>query len=297
MPATQTRRKQRVGEALAALRERAGRTTTEAAELLQRSQSLVSKWENGILLCAFAELTALLVYYNATEQEHAEIVNYWHMAKQSSKRIEGASAVPQKFRAFLRSEVEASSVRELQPCAVPGLLQTGPYSVAVHKAAERIIDPLVGGERATVARLARQKLLHGPHPLMLHVLMDHGVIRRVVGDSAITSQQLRHLLAIGEQDNVTIQIIHEDAGAYGTMSGPLTIHGFLEPPDSAYVEYQGGGEWIDAKEDVRKYSEMFTDIAAMALSTAESAALIRARAVELEGRNDQDKISGTVARK
>ena len=82
------------------------------------------------------------------------------------------------------------------------------------------------------------------------------------------------------------RVIREDAGAYGTMSGPLTILGFDDPedPNSVYLEYQGGGEWVDDQGDIEKFNLMFADIAAQALPSAESAALIEARVRELEGR-------------
>jgi hypothetical protein len=264
-------------------------TVQDVADLLQKTAAQVSKYENGHNLCAFAELTAMLVYFGATDEQRREIGSYWQDAKQDSRKIQGSSAVPPKFRAFLRSEADASIERTLQPTAMPGLLQTGDYAAAVHHASRRIVDPTVDAAKATAARLARQQLLSGPEPLVLHALIDEGVIRRVVGSPSVMVNQLEHLLVAGQEDNVTIQVVHEDAGAYGTMSGPMIILGFDTPPDSIYLEYQGGGEWIDDKETIDKFSAMFNDTTAQALSTAESEALIRARIAELKGRNYAEK--------
>ena len=285
MPGTWTVRKRRFGQALARLRDAAGHTTEEAGTRLRRNASQISKIENGHNLCAYAEMAELLSFYGATDAQRAEVEMLWNDAKLDSRRIQGSSAVPPKFRAFLRSEADATIVRTLQHSVIPGLLQTSDYASAVLYAASDIVDTSIGVDRATAARLARQQLLQGPDPLKLHALVDEGAIRRIVGDRSIMAEQLRRMLVVGEQSNVTIQVIPVEAGAYGTMSGPVTILGFGDPEgtNTVYLEYPGGGEWVDAKEDVEKFISMFVRISAQALPAAESAALIRARAEELEG--------------
>jgi hypothetical protein len=286
MSSTQTRRKRKFGQYLAHLRDRSHHTTEEAGRLIRRNQSQISKVENGHILCAYAELTTLLMFYGATDEERAEAEALWEDAKQDSTRIDHSSAVPKKFRTFLRNEADATIVRELQPCAIPGLLQTVGYSTAIREAAHRIVDPSLDAGKAVAARLARQKLLQGEDPLRLHALIDEAVFHRVVGGPAIMAEQLRHLVSVGAQDNITIQVIRCEAGAYGTMSGPVTILGFDDPqdPDSVYLEYPGGGQWIDDRDDVRKFLLSFEDVSAQASSAKESAVLIEALADDLEGR-------------
>ncbi len=255
-------------------------TTEEAGRLIRRNQSQISKIENGHILCAYAELTTLLTQYGATDDERTEAEALWDDAKQDSTRIDFSSAVPPKFRTYLRSEADAAVVRELAPCVIPGLLQTADYHAAIHAAAHRTLNPVVGTEKAVASRMSRQKLLDGDDPLRLHALIDEGVLHRVVGDRAIMVWQLRHLVLLGRRDNITIQV------TYSTMSGGLIILGFDDPqdPDEVYLEYPGGGQWIDNRDDVRKFSQSFNDISAQATSAHASAVLIRALADELEGR-------------
>jgi hypothetical protein len=77
-----------------------------------------------------------------------------------------------------------------------------------------------------------------------------------------------------------------DAGAYGLMSGGVTLLTFAdeEEPDVVYLEYPRGGEWIENDEDVEKFSIMLEDTRALALSVEESTALIKAQLRKLEGR-------------
>ncbi|MCP3803539.1 helix-turn-helix domain-containing protein [Allokutzneria sp. A3M-2-11 16] len=286
MPGTRTRRKRKLGAFLKELRERAGIGAEEVAARLRKSQPTISKIENGHVLCGFAELGAMLALYAACEEQRREAEALWDDAKQDATRIEHSSAVPPKFRTFLRAEADATSVQTLESTGIPGLLQTADYAAAVRRAARGFSDPAVGLERAVAARLSRQKRLHGPGALTLHALIDEAVVRRLVGGPRVQREQLVHLLVAAEQDNITVQIIPFDFGAYGTMSGSATILGFADDgyPDAVYLEYPGGGEWVENDDDVRKFRATFADISTETLTPEESAAVIRAHVDALEGR-------------
>lgn len=281
---TQTRRKRKVGQTLLRLRDRSGCTTIEVGKKLRRPASQISKYENGHTLCAYAELTTMLLLYSATPEETAEVVSLWEDAKQDTTRIAHSSAVPAKFRAFLRAEADALSVRELQPICVPGLLQTADYAAAMRRSSPKLADPTLNGDKAIAARMARRRLLEGDQPLRLHAVIDEAAIARMIGGPEVMADQLRHLLAAARQDNIDIQIVGFDAGAYGPMSGPVTIFSF-EPgdPDSVYLEYTNGGQWIDDTDETAKFAAMFEDASALALPVAESLALIEERAKVMEG--------------
>lgn len=279
-----TRRKRRVGQELVALRRAATRTAEDAAALLDRTVSTFYKAENGYLLLARAEMVALLVYYGVPEDQHAELLALWRDAKQDSTRIQGSSAVPKDYRTFLRAEADADSVRNVSSTALPGLCQTDEYWRNVLHAARRVST--TDADKALAALHGRQKLLTDGNPLRLHTLIDEGAIRRIVGGPVIMAAQLRHLAAMAELPNVTIQIIPESAGAYGTMSGATTILGYDDPqdPDTVYAEHTTGGEWIDNREDVGKLVSMFNDIVNdQTLTVAQTVALLNARVAELEG--------------
>jgi hypothetical protein len=82
---------------------------------------------------------------------------------------------------------------------------------------------------------------------------------------------------------VAIRVLPHDAGAHPTTMSPVTILGFDDPesPDTVYLEHQVGGQRIDKADEVTRFAEAFEPAEAQALSTRESAALIRRR---LEGR-------------
>ena len=90
--------------------------------------------------------------------------------------------------------------------------------------------------------------------------------------------QLEHLLAMADEPNITVQIVPFAFGAYGAMSGPVTIFTFPEDgdPESAYLEYVSGGETLEDEADVSGLTAVWQEICAAIPSPEESALIIRA---------------------
>jgi hypothetical protein len=63
------------------------------------------------------------------------------------------------------------------------------------------------------------------------------------------------------------------------MSGSCTIVGYPEPDETpgVYLEYPASDAWVDDAEDVSRFTTMFDDVSAQALSPAETSQLIRRR--------------------
>jgi hypothetical protein len=70
------------------------------------------------------------------------------------------------------------------------------------------------------------------------------------------------------------------------MSGAVTILGFDDnhDPDVGYLEYPGGGRWVEDSEEVDKFVAMFDDLDEQALTVAQSGELLREQISHLEGR-------------
>jgi transcriptional regulator with XRE-family HTH domain len=292
MPSIQTRRKRKLGQLLGAIRKRAGKTEVDFANLTRKSQTTLSRIENGYTLPGWNDLGAMLTFYEASDDERADAEAMWTDAAGDAKRVAHPMAYNVKARAFTRAEVDAVSSRNIEPLGVPGLLQTVDYASAVRKSAHRFHTATVDENRIRVARASRNKIIQGANALQLHALLDEAVIRREVGGREVMAAQLRHLLALAKQPNITIQLIPFTAGSYGTMSGGgSTILGFEddEDPDAVYLEYAGGGEWVENGDDVQRFVASFYDVVNEAALTPDGTAeLIDRHVTYLEDRLHED---------
>lgn len=282
MPATQTRRKRRLGAYLRDLREHAGKRHEDVASRLDCSDSAVSRLENGWSVPSRGNLETLLAYYGASDAERDEALTRWADAKQDSARVELAAAVPLKLRPLLRVEADASHTRIISPTVIHGLLQTERYARAITLTGDHV-GAVADPARFVEARLRRQRRLTGTPPLRVDAILDEACLRRMVGGRAVMREQLEHLVTLGRRANVTIRVLPLVAGAYVTMTGPVDILSYPDDDDgtSVYLEYPGGGEWVEDAENVAKFEMAFDATARAALSAIDTAAFLAALTREL----------------
>jgi hypothetical protein len=92
----------------------------------------------------------------------------------------------------------------------------------------------------------------------------------------VLAAQLRHLLALNELPNVTIQVLLHDRGGHAAVGGPFTLLRFAEPdlPDIVYVEQLTSALYLDKRQDTDRYAAVLTQLAVEAASPARTAALL-----------------------
>lgn len=275
------KRTSRLGKVLRELREKAGKDSASVEARLRCSQAKVSRIERGATLIKLGELEILLAFYEADDDTRTSVLGMWEDAKQPSKKVEGLSELPRRMRTLVRLQNEASVIRYVQPLVVPGLMQTKEYATAIHEADEFI--PVENVARSVAVRLRRQEILDEPRPPQFHVVLDEAVILRVVGSAGVMAGQLEHLIHLNGQHNVTIQVRPFSAGAYGTMSGAVTILEFPDEDDpaSVYLEYPAGGEWVEDPSSVAGFQAVFDGASRTSLSASETNEFISARIAEL----------------
>jgi hypothetical protein len=95
--------------------------------------------------------------------------------------------------------------------------------------------------------------------------------------------QLAHLQAEADKPHVTLQILPFEAGAHAGMDGAFAIleYGDVDYPDVVFAENAAGGLFLEKDHELDRYQSIFDRLRATALSPAESAERIAARAKEL----------------
>ena len=274
--ATPTRLKKRLGTFLREVRQRADKTMDEAADHLKARRPTVSRYETGEVLPVWSTVHMLLALYDATKDDLAQAARLYDDAKDEPRSVRLTAGAPKAFRKLVNAEREAVRERELAPFVIPGLLQTKRYAQALFEAGRTLHNPEMRPDSAIATRMERQRPLDGPNPMLMHALIDEAAIHREVGGPAVLREQLDHLLALAERPNIILQVIPYEYGAYGTMAGSFIIVDYPEPDGvpGVYLEYPAGGAWVDNEADVQRFTTTFDQVAARALSPADSVDLI-----------------------
>lgn len=242
------------------------------------SRQTVSRLFSGEHLPRYHLFTTLLAVLGVTGADRERAFELWEIADATSISVQYASDLVPTYTRFRADENDAEHERTLDTVIVSGLLQTPEYVEAVGLANRIWWKGAWDVERGVAERRDRQALLSHEHrPLRLHALLDEVTLHRKVGGPAVMAQQLDHLLEVGAWSNVTIQIIPLAVGAYGAMSGPLSLLSFPEEDelDAAYVESLAGLSIVDNERDVAVLAAMWDVAASAALPADESAETIR----------------------
>ncbi|KOX24771.1 hypothetical protein ADK67_17460 [Saccharothrix sp. NRRL B-16348] len=273
-----TRAKRRLGRHVKPIVERAGLKPAEVADLVKTSKDTVNRLLSGDHLPRYPTFLAIMMVLKATDEELGEGTALWERANVDAVVVEHASALSSGYLRFRMDEGEATAERSLDPTMVPGILQLGNYAEELGRCAPALTAGKGWTAQAAAERRDRQGLLSRSFdPLRLHALIDEAALYRVVGGRELMAEQLTHLLAVTEQDNVTVQVVPFEIGAYGPQFGALTLLDYPEPdePLSVYVEGHGGIKVVENERMVGKLVAAWEDVARLALDPEQSAKRIR----------------------
>ncbi|HEY6422313.1 MAG TPA: DUF5753 domain-containing protein, partial [Pseudonocardiaceae bacterium] len=86
-------------------------------------------------------------------------------------------------------------------------------------------------------------------------VLDEAVLRRPLNGRDTVRAQLRHLIAMTEIPNVTIQVVPFHAGGHAAAGGSFTLLRFAEPdlPDIVYLEQLTSALYLDKKHETNDY--------------------------------------------
>lgn len=201
-------------------------------------------------------------------------------------------AYPTWFWEFVEREREATSIREFNALAVPGLLQTEEYARALFRACKPA-DSDEEIDQHVAARLERQRILDRPKSPMLWAVVDEGVLRRPVGGPEIFRGQLAHLARVGKRPGIVFQVMPFSAGAHAGLLGEFILLGLPSGRDIAYTESVESARLIEQPDEVAAFNLVFDMIRAVALSPETSLDFV----VQVQGEISDGSRSGQVAEK
>jgi transcriptional regulator with XRE-family HTH domain len=254
------------------LREEKGLSGQRLGEVLQWSQSKVSKIENGRTRPSVADIEAWAQACGAGEARTADLVSLAESAL-TEARTWGPrhGTLAARNREIAQSEQAATHLQNFQPAVFSGLLQTADY-------ARRVIAMLdVAGTRdvaaAVAVRVERQTVLYDPAK-RFEFLLTEGALRWRPGPHALMLAQLDRLLSIATLPNVTIGVLPFSREAVALYTNGFTI---FDIPDEPYVLVETLTQELRLHEagDLETYREAFARMRAAAATDADAVEVIQ----------------------
>jgi transcriptional regulator with XRE-family HTH domain len=245
------------GKLLKALRENAGLSQKQLADVVHYSASLISAIETGTKPAKYDLVKRL------DDALHAggALIAVWP--------ITTAGTYPSWFARVAELEREAFKIHEWEMRVIPGLLQTADYARALMRAVQpRDDDENI--EKLVMARIDRQEIFSVDDAPMAWFIIDESVLYRPLGGTRVMRKQLEHLEKTGAMTSLVIQVMPLGSVNHPGMEGPLRILEFLDSPSVWYTEGWYSGRMVETPVEVASAITCFDLIRASALPPDES---------------------------
>ncbi|KPI13644.1 helix-turn-helix domain protein [Actinobacteria bacterium OK074] len=270
MRGTPTGRQLRLGAELRKMRERAGLTSTQAAQLLGVKQNQVSNMEAGRHGVSPDRVRTIACHYGCPDQALVEALAAMTPDRKRGWWEEYREILPAVLLDLAELEHHAVRMRTAVTVHIPGLLQTTEYAREIFRQAlPELPQPQV--EHRVSFRIKRQGILFRDTPTAQDVIIHEAALRMQFGGPDVTREQLKYLLAMGENDHVGIRVLPFAAGAYpGSGQQIYYCEGPVPQLDTANLDQSHGPVFLDAEAQLDKYRLLLQRMDTMALTADES---------------------------
>lgn len=278
---TPTERQKRLGAELRKLRLAAGASTEYAAGLLGLDRTKISNMESGVRAISPERVRTLASNYACADAAYVEALVAMADNREHGWWEEYRGTLPPGLLDIAELEWHARSLLTAQTVHLPGLLHTDDYARAVFRAVLPPLSPLEVELRVS-HRVGRQRILEEAIARPYVGYVHEAALRMQFGGRKVTRDQLDHLCAASERDDVTLRVIPVDRGAFpGAGHALLYAEGVVPQLDTVQLDSAHGPEFTYAEAQLAKYRAHLDWMGEAALSPQKSRDFIYSIAHEL----------------
>lgn len=260
-----------LGAALRKAREAKKISIRELARQLGDDAGALARYEKGERGTSPEKVARILATLGVNGEEYESIMA---LTRDTEGPLWAAVSLPEQghqMDALLEFEDSATQISTVAPLLVPGLLQTKDYIQGMMSADDDV--PASEIRRRVAVRLGRRDVLTRPSPVPFVALVGESALDQLIGTPAVMAAQLRYLAEMGERDNVTIRVVPKMSGWHPGLEGLfLLIESDLMPV--VQLETRRSSLFLHEERDVDAYRRAVEQVSAVAMSPADSAALI-----------------------
>ncbi|MEV2216346.1 helix-turn-helix transcriptional regulator [Streptomyces sp. NPDC050997] len=270
MRSTPTGRQLRLGAELRKLRERAGLSSTQAAQLLGIKQNQVSNMEAGRHGVSPDRLRTIACSYDCSDWALVEALAAMTPDRKRGWWEEYRELLPAVLLDLAELEHHAVRLRTAVTVHIPGLFQTTEYARELFRqAVPQLPAPAV--EHRVSFRVKRQAVLFRDPPTSQQVIIHEAALRMRFASATVTRDQLKYLLDMNERDNISIHVLPFDSSIYpGSGQSIYYAEGPVPQLDTVNLDQSHGPVFLDAEAQLDKYRVLLERMEAAALSPKQS---------------------------
>jgi transcriptional regulator with XRE-family HTH domain len=279
---TPTERQKRLGAELRKLRLAAEVSTDYAAGLLGTERTRISNMESGIRVISVDRVRTLTSNYACSDPAYVDaLVEMADTTRERGWWEQYRGTLPAGLLDIAELEWHAKRLMTAQVLHLPGLLHTEDYARAVFSAGLPPMSRLEVELRVN-HRMERQRVVQDPISMPYVGYVHEAALRMQFGGRKVTQEQLDHLCAASERENVTVRVIPVDRGGFpGAGHALLYAEGVVPQLDTVQLDSTHGPEFTHAEAQLAKYRAHLDWMAEASLTPEKSRDFIQAIARQL----------------
>jgi len=268
-----------IGFELERLRRAASLTLQDVGDGLGVSASTISRLENGKREPTAEEVASILTIVGVVGAERVRLLDQARGG--SGLGLVEVSTPTVQSRTYLNFETRATTITDVEPLLVPGLVQSPDYARAVISAT-LVSDDDADIEARVARRMARQAILTRKNPPQLNLIITETALRLPLGGAKTMARQVRHLLDLAERPNVFFRVLTASLVAHPALDGSFVLLDFGDDPPIVFIEDRTTGLFLDDKRKVGIYRLTVEKLTDMALDAEGSMRLMASIAHDLD---------------
>lgn len=276
--ANPTYRQRRFGAEVRRLREHAGLTVSEAADVMGMRQSHVSNVEAGRTPLAPERLRALAQTTSGTRSTYLEALIAMGEARGKGWWSTYRSAVRPSLLDLAELESGAGRLLCYEPMFIPGLVQTREYAAAIHHEGYTR-ETRRQRDLAVDFRLRRQQVLNGNGAPRTHLVVHEAALHVSLGRRSVMRDQLIRLIEVSRLPHVTVQVL-PFAGPVPFGTSFTVVEPEVEELGTVVVSHVENSLYLGDSDALARYHATFARLSEVALPPVDAAALPEAHAVK-----------------
>lgn len=267
-----------LGAELRRAREDTGIGVRELARRLNIGHAWVTRTETGSRDATSEDVAGIAVALGLPAVERDRLVELARESGDADWLRAGIPGVHQELVTLIEYERTASSITEVAPLLVPGLLQTSDYARAVMKTS---LGPEL--ETRVAMRASRRDILTSRSaPTFEALIMERALLDRIA-EPEVMADQLRYLGKIATLPNVTLRVIPTSVGEWTPAhSGQFVLIDFPRAAPIVHLEHLGSAAFLTASQAIDTYRRALDTLRDTAMTPTESTGYVAACATQHE---------------
>jgi transcriptional regulator with XRE-family HTH domain len=278
-----TGRRREVGAELKRIRQQTKQPAYKVAAKLGWTASHISRSEAGKRRVTDVDAGHYLGICGAQDDELQEILKIVKEPDDYRLQIHDGR-IPDQLRTLIFFESTASQIRLFEPTYIPGILQTPDYARAVFEGSG--LDEPFSIEDGVRARMARSAVLDRPKPPKCSFFVHENALRVPIGGPRVMSEQLLHMLLLGNRVECAIRVVPASAGSPGLVNGTFHVFDYEADPSLVYLQHETTSQFLETDEEVARYRRILKRVATVALDGPESREFLAKAASNFERQGD-----------